>query len=110
MREITLGKQLSQLDYSCRGDDQLLGLRRKVESLDVDKCRVFRGDVIQIRCDVNGIEPFFIGRRLLADIPFQRGQCQVLAAFCDRGLQPFGRVAPIRAKGKAVWCKELRKI
>ena len=34
---------------------------------------------------------------------FSEGSCQVLAAFCDRGLQPFARVSPVRSKGHVVF-------
>ena len=89
--EIALNEQFPQSNNARRGDDQLLFLWGKIEGFDVNESRVCGGDGSQVRGDVNGIESLLIGGRLLADIPFQRRKRQVLAAFFDRGLQPFGR-------------------
>ena len=77
-------------------EDELLLLLGKVEGFDVNKIAVRRGDSLQVAGDINRIDAFVIGGRLLTDVPFKRRRREILAALHDGRVQPFGRVCSVR--------------
>ncbi|MFM1941620.1 MAG: hypothetical protein RI897_602 [Verrucomicrobiota bacterium] len=87
------------------GYDQLLPLGGEGESLDVDGIGIGLGQGGEVLCDVDIVDRFIPGGRLLADEPFEVGQFEVLSGLSDEGLKVGDGVLAEGTEGHVVFAE-----
>ena len=82
------GQQLAEPNHPGRVEDQLLGLRRRIERLDVVHVAVAVAQLPDHRHRVDAVDVLVVGRPLLADDPAQLRHLQVLTQLLGDLAQP----------------------
>ena len=75
---------------------------KQERALDVDQLRVCRGDFFQIGGDVDAVDALVVRGGLLADVPHERRQAQVLAALGNERRNASGGLLAIGSEGHVV--------
>lgn len=107
-RQAGLREFLAEPDNTRGINHQHLLLFRQIEALDVDEIPVGFDGLLKFGRDVNSVDAFVIGRRLLADVPLERRHLQIQSALCDERNESLRRTLAKRPPGHVVFADVIK--